>query len=159
MTDLLYRPAAAKMPGLAGLPVPKVSEAYETGCLLALVFLLSGLVALGVFFLEVIINWVWCRGRETEHLLGGGSKHWASRLLIPPIKLLLAPERLLIAPWILKDIFWTLEIPMPVFVFGIVALLLCTVRFLRWPSTPAMAQLLWVLGNCAWADSELMAPR
>lgn len=59
-----------------------------------------------------------------------------------------------IGPWIAKDLAWSLELKLPVLLFGTITLALAMDCLRRFGGEIFRSELLWVFGNCVWC-SEL----
>ena len=62
---------------------------------------------------------------------------------------------LFIGPWIVKDLFWTLDLAMPCLAFGLVTLTLVADALRRFGGDALRTEVLWILGNLVWSVSEL----
>jgi len=60
-----------------------------------------------------------------------------------------------IGPWIAKDLAWTLELKLPILLFGLITAALILDCLRRFGGEVFMAELLWVGGNCAWVWCEV----
>lgn len=59
-----------------------------------------------------------------------------------------------IGPWIIKDIFWSVEMVYPALVFSVVAALLMIDCYYRYRSILTLAELSWLTSNTIWLLSE-----
>jgi len=62
---------------------------------------------------------------------------------------------LYIGPWILKDLFWTLEMLCPALICSGIVFVLMFDGFRRFGSNVSLVELNWVIGNTFWLTAEL----
>jgi uncharacterized membrane protein YdcZ (DUF606 family) len=60
-----------------------------------------------------------------------------------------------IGPWILKDLFWTMELLVPAILCGLLTMALAFDAFRRFHFTTSGIEVLWVLANIFWIYGEI----
>mmetsp|Transcript_84002 Transcript_84002/g.166831 ORF Transcript_84002/g.166831 Transcript_84002/m.166831 type:complete len:310 (-) Transcript_84002:118-1047(-) len=63
-----------------------------------------------------------------------------------------------IGPWILKDVFWTLELLAPALLCSVVVLILTVDAYRRFFSPSSLVETFWALANGIWIVAELALP-
>ena len=131
------------MPWYNGPLARESKEKYQEGVFMSQSFLLLGLAARLGFYLLWAVGTVQVESDEGKEQ--GVCGFVPSELYV----------HLFIGPWIVKDLFWTLDLAMPCLAFGLMTLTLVADALRRFGGDALRTEVLWILGNLVWSVSEL----
>lgn len=164
--EMLFEPVTkgeATMPWYDG-PLYSSHPKYSAGVLCARFFFTSGLAVLLVFYIRyayVCKSLVPRKASESATLVAPGNPLTVALCVDAPgdelVFGIIPPsvyEDAFVGPWILKDLFWTMQLLEPGLLCGLVALLLVTDCVRRYGGPLRLAEVFWVMGNVAWLCGE-----